>query len=726
MIRDSRIVRRLVAVTLAAGLLTGIIGVLLVQVLERRDHREAVTDQMIGLAERTATSIDGRIDALGSQLRLLSSTPGVADLSPEASTQLAIALRATQTLDSLTLYDGDGRAAAAASSSRLLRPPDLPGRDDLSVGTAPSGPPARIIWEGVVPSVELGTLVEDPPGTPAGTLVGIAPLVVLAHEVTAHLDGPSVNALVVGEDGSVIAHRELDRVLERRPFAIDEVVDGDRPATVLEIDGERMLVAAAPLRTVPAWVVVQRPEDGFLAAADAGTGEVTSVFLAVVIAIVAAVTIAGSRMLQPLRPLADAVERIGGGDTSVRTDLGGVGEVEVLAQGFNQMAERLERRRRELEHAEREARESEERLRLMVEGVEDYAILLLDLDGTILTWNTGARRLLGHATDEAIGRRLTASFDPTDPPADPLPLAVQQGRAEEEGWCRRADGDRFWAHIVVTALQDDVGDPYGYAVILHDLTTRRAAQHATEEALRREREAAAELRRANELKDEFLAIATHEIRTPLSAILGSGHVLWSDWEHLGDAERRELVEIVDRHAQDMGFIVDRLLDFTRLQAGRVRVNRVPIALDEEMHRHVELLGPQLDGHRLDVTAESVTVGVDRALMRHVVTNLLSNAAKFSPTGSTIALAASVVGDRLVIRVADEGVGIAPEEHQLIFELFRRSSNDAVVNARGTGVGLAIVKRYVELAEGSITVESAPGEGATFTVDVPVALDPDDD
>lgn len=713
--RSPSIIRRLVLVTVVAGLITGALGVLVVQAIERRSLLADADERNRANAVRTAALVDSRIDALGDQLALVASRPAVTELSETAGDPLAAALRVAHDLDRLIVYRLDGTPVAGAAASSLVRVDDV-ARWDLA-DDIDTDRTVRLLADEGDHTVEIAVAVEDPPGQIVGWLVGQTPAELLTAEAVSQVAGPGASVAVVAPDGTIVAHRETDRVVQGEVLAVDELFPGDQRVARTERSGSEVLVAAAQLRTLPGWVVAEQPMREALIPVQAVTGALTGVFLAVIAAIVLVVILAGRRLLRPLEPLAEAVERVGAGERGVRVDTAGSGEVGIVTAGFNRMASSLEERQDDLQRAEIATRRSEERLRLMVEGVSDYAIVLLDPDGLVRTWNTGAHRLVELTPADALGRPLSDVFDPDEPPPDPLIGSASTGRAVVEGWCRRADGRRFWASITATSLVDDEGAPYGYAVILHDQTARHAAREATEAALQRERQAAAELRQANELKDEFLSIAAHEIRTPLSVILGASRLLGREGARLGDEDASRVRSMIESHADDLRSIVDRLLEFTRLQAGKVVLDPEPLQLRAELQAHVRSLGRHVADHDVEVDVEDLTLVVDRAALRHIVTNLVSNAAKFSPAGSAITLRAQRRADGVELAVVDEGVGVPAEDREVIFELFRQASRE-VITARGTGVGLAIVKRYVELLDGRITLDSTPHRGSTFTVHLP--------
>jgi PAS domain S-box-containing protein len=709
------VVQRLVLVATVVGVLTAVIGLAVVRQLERDAMLGSATAAQVAATERTAGVVDGRIDALQAKLRLLATRDQLPGLDEAAAGELQIALRVTDVLDELALVDLDGRTRAGAALDRVFDADAAPTREDVEVLVR--GERAAATTEDGVPRLELSVPVESPPGTPVGVLVARADLGLVADEIVQPLPSGGRASLVDG-GGRTLVDRDSERVESGFAQPVTGTITEPLATTVDRPEGPTVLTAAK-LGNLDGVVVIEQLESELLEDATTGLGGPAGVLLLVVIATVVAVVASGHRLLRPLGPLADAVTRLGQGERGVRVEEQGVGEVAELARGFNTMAAALEGRRRELEEAERGARMSEERLRLVVEGVQDYAIALLDVLGDVRTWNAGAERVTGFAEDAVRGRRLTELTDPAERVADPLAQATRTGRGESEGWYLRPDGSRYWGQLTVTTLRRENGTPYGYAAILQDVTQRRAARVALEDALRREREAADELRHANELKDEFLAVAAHEIRTPLSAILGASHLLGAGPGALPPEEAEEVLGLIWTHANDMHDIVERLLEFTQLQAGRVHLDPRPLDLAAELRDAIASLDRLLATHEVEVDAPTAAeVHVDRALLRQVLTNLLSNAAKFSAPGTTVTVRALVEEGWLTVSVRDRGIGIAPEDHERVFELFRQADHHGA-SARGTGVGLAIVRRYVELAGGRIEVDSDRGRGATFTVHLPV-------
>ena len=247
-------------------------------------------------------------------------------------------------------------------------------------------------------------------------------------------------------------------------------------------------------------------------------------------------------------------------------------------KGFGKVTRDLTQRR---EHEE-SLRQSEERFRLLVEGVRDYAIFMLNENGEVATWNAGAERIKGYSASEIIGQHFSR-FYPEDAiksgwPAHELHIATTQGRFSEEGWRLRKDGRRFWAHVTITALRDEDGRLRGFAKVTRDLTERMQAVTAQEEGSRHEAMLAAEraarlqAQRAVRMKDEFLGTLSHELRTPLHAILGWVQVLRTAPRPLSEQEIKQTIEVIERNAKAQVTLIEDLLDLNRILAGQVRLD----------------------------------------------------------------------------------------------------------------------------------------------------------
>jgi len=238
-------------------------------------------------------------------------------------------------------------------------------------------------------------------------------------------------------------------------------------------------------------------------------------------------------------------------------------------------------------------------------------------------------------------------------------------------------------------------------------------------AYERERQAAEQLRAADRLKDEFLSVVSHELRTPLASILGFAFALSDERRTLDTAMQKDLLQRIIRNANEMRRMVERLLDFSRLQAGKIDLLLVPLALRPAVDRCLANLADMLEHRPVEVDVpDDLVVLADEDGFNRVVQNLLANAAKFSPPDAPVTVRAAKDGGFACTTVIDHGPGIPAERQEHIFERFVQLP-DQPSGGRGAGVGLAIVARYVEVQGGKIWVKSQPGRGAAFSFTLPL-------
>jgi PAS domain S-box-containing protein len=363
-----------------------------------------------------------------------------------------------------------------------------------------------------------------------------------------------------------------------------------------------------------------------------------------------------------------------------------------------------------------------ERFRLLVESVKDYAILMLAPDGTIVSWNSGGERIKGYRAEEIIGRHFsifyTAESVARGHPEHELEIAKAEGRFEEEGWRVRKDGTQFWASVVITALVDSAGTLRGFGKVTRDMTDRRRGEEAAHDA----RDFA---ERSSRAKTEFLSGMSHELRTPLNAVLGFAQVLALDEL---TPQQAEAVEQITKAGELLLALVDELLDISRIEAERMTVSLEPVHVGSLILECVELIEPIAAERQVRVIGPPrrdlrAYVTADQQRLKQVLMNLLSNAVKYNRPGGTARVTAAFDDGRARISVSDTGPGLKADELRRLFVPFERLSA-ADSGIAGTGLGLALSKRLVELMHGTITVESTPGAGSAFIVELERADGPD--
>jgi len=354
--------------------------------------------------------------------------------------------------------------------------------------------------------------------------------------------------------------------------------------------------------------------------------------------------------------------------------------------------------------------------KLLVETVRDYAIFALDPTGHIITWNAGAERFKGYAAHEIIGQHFRVFYTPEDQkarkPEKELEIAIVDGRVEDEGWRVRKDGSQFWSNVVITAMRDARGRLIGFSKVTRDLTERRAAQERAVEDARRIAEAEA----ANKTKSAFLASMSHELRTPLNAIGGYADLLL--FGVAGDliSEQRDYLDRLRRSQQHLLAIINDLLNFSRIEAGRITYDMQSMSLGDAVRTVLPMVEPQASQRGLEIrieqTQDHCAIG-DPSKVEQILLNLLSNAIKFTERGGSIVIEQFADGDRAGIRVTDTGMGIPLDKLESIFEPFVQVGRTLVTPHEGTGLGLAISRDLARAMNGDITVRSMLEQGSAF-------------
>jgi PAS domain S-box-containing protein len=370
----------------------------------------------------------------------------------------------------------------------------------------------------------------------------------------------------------------------------------------------------------------------------------------------------------------------------------------------------------------------EDRLfRLMVESVSDHAIFAIDTEGRILSWNEGARNMFDYAPEEIIGQDFAVLFTPEDrqegASTRELENAGDVGRAGDFRWQLRKDGSRIWASGFVNPLKDEAGNLIGYVKVARDATDRKRAEVELEEAMFRERTARKEAEDASHSKDEFIAVVSHELRSPLNAILGWTHILRQG--RPSDEVYNRANEVIERCARTQSHLVEDLMDTARALSGKLRLESRQIDLTPVIEAAMEVVRPAADARgvslnaRLDSSAGQITGDPDR--LQQVVWNLLSNAVKFTEWGGKVEIVLERIDPYVVISVRDTGRGIKAEVLPYVFDRYHQADASGARRSGGLGLGLSLVKQLVEMHGGGVTVESlGEGEGAIFTVKLPVS------
>jgi two-component system, OmpR family, phosphate regulon sensor histidine kinase PhoR len=413
----------------------------------------------------------------------------------------------------------------------------------------------------------------------------------------------------------------------------------------------------------------------------------------------------GERIGRKLRHLTAAAEGIQKGDLSVRASVASEDELGVLGSAFDSMAGSIESLATELRQAAEEEARLRARLEAVVSGMGE-ALVAVDSRGQITLFNDAAEELLDVAAGQVVGRPLgDVMAVATEPGADLTPRLSRPtpGSWTEAAVVVRHDGAQVPVALSAGGLRSTRGDVVGGVYVLRDM--------------RRERE-------VERMKTEFLSNISHELRTPLVPIKGFAELLRS--RNLSKAQSREFLDRILDSAGDLERVVDLLVMVAADEAARLTIRKEPVEVRDLLENVVERWKGKVDGrHEISrrVGRRLPTIVGDRRLLERSLDELVDNAVKYSPEGGRVTVSAAPAGNghgpAVAITIRDEGVGIAPDRLEGIFEDFAQADSSATREFGGLGLGLAFVRRIVRAHQGHLTAQSAPGKGSTFSIVLPV-------
>lgn len=378
--------------------------------------------------------------------------------------------------------------------------------------------------------------------------------------------------------------------------------------------------------------------------------------------------------------------------------------------------------------AEKSLHETEERFRRLIASIRDYAILALDPQGRVVTWNEGARDILGYEEKDIIGQHFSRFYPPDALAAHAPERALNEAKIgqhfEGEHWRVRADGSRFWARSALTPAYSADGRLVGYMKVVHDLTPQHDAMQRIANLNADLVKRAEQLEAANRELEAFSYSVSHDLRAPLRHIDGFSNLLANRTNHVLDAESKRFLNIISRAAKQMGTLIDDLLSLSR-------IGRTPLRL--EPVKHSALVAEVIASGHYENAPHPVTweigalpdVQADASMLRLVWQNLIGNAVKYSGKNAqprvAISGATNAKTGEHVFSIRDNGVGFDMQYVDKLFGVFQRLHGPA--EFEGTGIGLANVRRIVTRHGGRTWAEGKPGEGATFYFSLPATASP---
>jgi PAS domain S-box-containing protein len=379
---------------------------------------------------------------------------------------------------------------------------------------------------------------------------------------------------------------------------------------------------------------------------------------------------------------------------------------------------------RQRERIEAALQESEERLRLMVDSVTDYAIIMLDPTGRIASWNQGAERLKGYRANEIVGQHFSVFYTPEDraagKPQDGIKRAITKGHSEDEGWRVRKDGSRYWANAVISAVRDSKNQLRGFSKVTRDMTERKRSEEQVQELNQDLLHQTQQLTAANQELEAFSYSVSHDLRTPLRAIDGfSKEILENEIQNLTELGKKDLQRIRSA-TQRMAQLIDDLLSLSRVTREEIIWDTVDLgemaqAIAAELHANDP-------GRLVEFRAEpNLIAHGDPRHLRIALENLIGNAWKFTlgQSRAVIEFGKTQKNGVPVFFLRDNGIGFSMAYVDKLFGVFQRLHDDKAFP--GTGIGLALVQRIIRRHGGEIWAEAKENQGALFQFSLPESL-----
>ncbi|QZY30268.1 ATP-binding protein [Nocardioides coralli] len=376
----------------------------------------------------------------------------------------------------------------------------------------------------------------------------------------------------------------------------------------------------------------------------------------------------------------------------------------------------------------------------VLESAGSTVIIATDPQGRITLFNTGAKTILGYDEDEVVGKSPAVFLDPQELANWALALRTEadfgqvcraliwSGKSEPMDWTYlRKDGERRLLSMTISPIQTEHGTITGYLCAARDVTERVQAEQALQTALAHEQEAVERLKAVDGVKDQFVATVSHELRTPMASIIGYTEMLQDALaDHPNARALLDFLDRIDRNGNRMLVLIQDLLTLSRVESHDLELVPEVVDLRDLVTGAYDDLRTRLGDRRLDVSLRvppsPVTTECDPRMIEQVITNLMSNAVKFTPDGGRIMISLRSNGTTSRFVVSDNGLGISETDQERLFSRFFRTFEAETRQIQGSGLGLTIVQAIVAVHGGSITVDSAVGRGSTFAVELPCRLD----
>lgn len=355
----------------------------------------------------------------------------------------------------------------------------------------------------------------------------------------------------------------------------------------------------------------------------------------------------------------------------------------------------------------------------IIDSLQDYSILTLDIEFVINSWSSGAEKIFGYETEEIIGEHFDIIFTDEDKkngvPKVEIETALKEGRAVDNRWHICKDGSKFYAYGLVFPLIGIDGEQLGYVKILRDLTERRKSEDAIKKYVK-------ELEELNNHKDSILAIVSHDLRSPLSGIIGAAKYLRSNFEKMEHKEVKEMLDLLYESSINELNMLDYLVEWARIKYATEVFSPSKIILVDYVQKVFNTLNETAELNTVNLhheIKENESVFADGKMLLSVLQNIVSNAIKHSHPGGKITVSTKRKEDKIIVEIKDTGLGMSKEIQEKLFTPQMNVLANARKENKGAGIGLLLVKGFLKKNDGEIWVESVEGEGSSFYFTLPI-------
>jgi two-component system CheB/CheR fusion protein len=351
--------------------------------------------------------------------------------------------------------------------------------------------------------------------------------------------------------------------------------------------------------------------------------------------------------------------------------------------------------------------------------LQDYSIFTLDKEFAINSWSSGSAKIFGYETEEVIGESFDLIFTDedvkNDVPKKEIETALKEGRATDNRWHIAKDKSLFYAYGLVFPLIGLDGEMLGYVKILRDLTDRKKSEDAIKKYVR-------ELEELNTHKESVLAILSHDLRSPLSAIIGTAKYLKENFHKMKPDVVQEMLDLLYKSSTDELNMLDYLVEWARIKYASDAFAPTKIKLTEYIDKVFETLNESASVNAINLhheIKESMSVFADGKMLISIIQNIVSNAIKHTEKGGVITISAKSKDDKIIIQIKDTGIGMSKEIMAKLFTPQMKTLSETRKKDKGAGIGLLLVKGFLEKNVGEIWVESIEGEGSSFYFTLPM-------